>query len=181
MPLLVLWFFNYWYVEAYKNTQGGWQNMLLMFWYLLILVIIPVVSGRGCGNLNNAKVIRSSDEIFSKKPYLRKIMGCHNCKILSGYRSKHCNTCGFCVPKYSKHSEFLNQCIGAGNELPYLCILFGVVVGQILTLGIFMIPNNEVDVDWRRKGVMYLVNCYVMWQSLIEFSKILIFVKRWFI
>lgn len=43
-------------------------------------------------------------------------------------RSWHCDFCGFCVAKWEKHSFIFNRCIGAGNQLLYLCFTFSYTI-----------------------------------------------------
>lgn len=56
---------------------------------------------------------------------------CHKCKLPCFQGSFHCEICDICVPEYSHHSRWLNNCIGACNCAAYLTGLFslGTVAG----------------------------------------------------
>lgn len=54
-------------------------------------------------------------------------------------RAVHCQQCGICVAKYSKHSIFLNRCIGAGNELLYMLLMLAIIIAVLVILNVFVL------------------------------------------
>ncbi|KAI6189297.1 Palmitoyltransferase [Aphelenchoides fujianensis] len=40
---------------------------------------------------------------------------CYKCRVLKTDRARHCNSCGFCVPRFDHHCPWLNRCVCHGN------------------------------------------------------------------
>lgn len=86
----------------------------------------------------NEKLFLQKDEemekfILKRNPQMKKGR-CEICDIIKVMRSNHCAICNKCVIKFQLHSEWLNICIGANNELLYAITL-------ILTNGYIFISN----------------------------------------
>ena len=68
-------------------------------------------------------------------------MTCPECKIIKVPRSRHCYLCGTCVSVFDHHCEWLNQCIGGGNNVCFfmfiVCLIYSMVVTA--TVEVFLV------------------------------------------
>jgi len=57
---------------------------------------------------------------------------CLTCMTRRPIRSKHCRSCGKCVARFDHHCGWINNCVGAGNNAPFLLALCLVITNHIL-------------------------------------------------
>eukprot|EP00735_Rhodelphis_limneticus_P003675 TRINITY_DN15176_c0_g1::TRINITY_DN15176_c0_g1_i1::g.30601::m.30601 TRINITY_DN15176_c0_g1::TRINITY_DN15176_c0_g1_i1::g.30601 ORF type:complete len:566 (-),score=131.36,sp/Q52T38/ZDH22_ARATH/29.62/8e-55,zf-DHHC/PF01529.15/2.8e-37,Ank_2/PF12796.2/4.4e-06,Ank_2/PF12796.2/1.6e-11,Ank_2/PF12796.2/1.5e-13,Ank_4/PF13637.1/9.2e-06,Ank_4/PF13637.1/4.5e-09,Ank_4/PF13637.1/5e-06,Ank_4/PF13637.1/1.5e-13,Ank_4/PF13637.1/0.38,Ank_4/PF13637.1/1.2e+04,Ank_5/PF13857.1/0.0068,Ank_5/PF13857.1/3.1e-06,Ank_5/PF13857. len=60
---------------------------------------------------------------------------CHTCGIVRPQRAKHCRVCKTCVGRFDHHCPFINNCVGAGNQVYFMGYLWTVS----LTIGLFLV------------------------------------------
>lgn len=90
-------------------------------------------------------------------------------------RSVHCEKCGVCVTKYSKHSIFLNRCIGAGNELLYMVLQLAIIITVLVILNVFVFETLK---GWLAfKILFYFINAHLQLQCIIDALELLIYVR----
>ena len=66
---------------------------------------------------------------------------CENVKFDKYY--KHCNICDKCVKRYDHHCPWLNNCIGGGNQLIFICFLVSLYINIAIMIFVFRQKKEE--------------------------------------
>lgn len=147
IPLLVIFSISYHMIAQYMTINvdnGPIQNGFLFGLYSSVVILFTLTAIRGSGNLKNDSMQRYSYDLLKKKPYLKTPKAfCDECEVVRGFRINHCPSCKSCVPKYTRHSLLLNQCIGAGNELLYIAMMMALFLAQLCVLIEFTVSHVE--------------------------------------
>jgi len=79
------------------------------------------------------------------------------------------------VTKYSKHSIFLNRCIGAGNELVYMVLMLALILTLLVILEVFVMERLN---GWLAfKIFFYFINAHLQLQCIIDALELLLYVR----
>eukprot|EP00002_Diphylleia_rotans_P035468 TRINITY_DN7743_c0_g1_i1.p1 TRINITY_DN7743_c0_g1~~TRINITY_DN7743_c0_g1_i1.p1 ORF type:complete len:605 (-),score=118.50 TRINITY_DN7743_c0_g1_i1:195-2009(-) len=75
-------------------------------------------------------------------------MFCDHCKVSVYAKSKHCRICDKCVQDFDHHCKWLNNCIGKGNYMSFLCYVTSVFLASSLVslLTLMGIVSNIQDI-----------------------------------
>ena len=70
---------------------------------------------------------------------------CLKCYILAPLRSRHCETCNYCISGFDHHCSLLGICIGEKNKLKFILFLFFLNCEILITIIIFIsqCENND--------------------------------------
>lgn len=183
IPLLVIFTVSYHMIAQFKTVNSdvdGQQNGFLFGLYSAVVLFFTLAAIRGNGSLKNETMQRYSHDLLKKKPYLKTPRAyCEECEVVKAFRIHHCPSCKSCIPKYTRHSLLLNQCIGAGNEILYLGIVLSLFLAQTWALLEFTIHHRqEVEMSLASKVSFYIINIYVCWLALSDVLTIFIYVQR---
>ena len=73
--------------------------------------------------------------------------GCR-CQAAKPPNAHHCSICGVCVVDMDHHCPFINNCVGRGNNRPFLLFLFWVSVAMFYAISVFVYSlvhhNNSI-------------------------------------
>jgi uncharacterized paraquat-inducible protein A len=142
-----------------------------------VTVCLFIITGVKCsGRVNSYGLQQRSRDIVRAKPYLRSTdRYCTHCDMIRPLRSIHCDQCGVCVTKYSKHSIFLNRCIGTGNELLYMLLMLAIILTILVILNVFILETLR---GWMAfKIFYYFINAHLQLQCIIDALELLIYVQ----
>jgi hypothetical protein len=118
-------------------------NVLLGAYASVVLLFI-LTAIRGNGSLKNIDMQHNSSVLVKKKPFLKNMRSfCDECEVVKGFRTNHCPSCKACIPKYTRHSLVLNQCIGASNELLYMMLMLCIFIAQSTAFAQFITLSSE--------------------------------------
>lgn len=59
---------------------------------------------------------------------------CRSCMTRKSLRSKHCKSCGRCVAKFDHHCPWIFSCVGSGNHIYFVLMLWSLSIGSIINL-----------------------------------------------
>eukprot|EP01126_Amoeba_proteus_P061124 TRINITY_DN816_c0_g1_i19.p1 TRINITY_DN816_c0_g1~~TRINITY_DN816_c0_g1_i19.p1 ORF type:complete len:226 (-),score=36.07 TRINITY_DN816_c0_g1_i19:45-722(-) len=68
---------------------------------------------------------------------------CPTCLLKKPKNTKHCATCGYCVPGYDHHCPWINKCIGEGNRYYFVCWMLILSYGLTAMMVSFWIYMSE--------------------------------------
>jgi len=57
---------------------------------------------------------------------------CETCHVIRPLRAKHCKVCGRCVETMDHHCIFTGNCVGAGNRLLFVAMVYSALASHLL-------------------------------------------------
>lgn len=181
LPMILFFWFDLAYLRDQSKDSdplSDTEEAMMVISYFLTLCMFIITGVKDSGGLDTPALRQRSNDILRAKPYLRATDNfCTVCDMIKPIRAHHCEQCGICVAKYTKHSIMLNRCVGAGNELLYLLMvtLFIWTVSVVLDVFVFQPLNGWLIF----KIIFYFMNAHLQLQSAGEALEGLILVNFW--
>lgn len=176
--------FFFWFDLAYlKNMSkdsdplSDVEETMMVGSYFLTVCLFILAGVKDSGSLDIPALRQRSRDILRAKPYLRGSDSyCTTCDMIKPLRAHHCNRCGVCVAKFTKHSIILNRCVGAGNDLLFLLMVAAILWTVSVVLDVFVFqPLNGWLIF---KVAFYFLNAHLQLQLAGEALEGLIFVSH---
>ena len=144
--------------------------------YSFALGIFIIGSNSSPGKIDKGNVKKYQKESSYDEYVYKKEDKCKTCDIPKIPLSRHCEMCGFCVPRFDHHCVWINACVGEKNYKYFVLFLifhmiwcsYGFVLSIFAFMNVIHTQGLLDSVFMDSQGTMYKGDYLIITQYLLE-------------